>query len=118
MNEEGTEKHLKKYGPKLSILKENYKLTGPRNLASPNHKKGEVNYTNSPSNKASNKETILKAIRKYRCVTYRWAKIRISRFLTGNNAREKTELSLNTERKGKKTSCLRTLYSVKIFFQK
>lgn len=50
MNEEGTEKHLKKYGPKVCILKENYKLARPRNLASRNHKIGEVNYTNSPSN--------------------------------------------------------------------
>lgn len=34
-------------------------------------------------------------------------------FSLGNNAREKTGVSLNTEEK--KNSCLRTLYSVKMF---
>lgn len=35
LKDAGIEKYLKKYGPKLSKLKANYKLTDPRRLANP-----------------------------------------------------------------------------------
>lgn len=35
LKDTGTEKHLKKYGPKLSKLMENYKLTDPGRLTNP-----------------------------------------------------------------------------------
>lgn len=69
---------MKKYGPKLFKLKENYKLEELRSLTNRNHKEHEENYTNSPYNqifKISNKEENLKAAREH--ATYRGTKLRM-----------------------------------------